>query len=496
MRYLVGTETQQAAGRSIFLSVPEALKKGVALLTRDTFLILLLAVTFVSGVFWAAVIPIWQIPDEPAHYGYIQALGEDFSFLPPQDMLLSEDIRRVNDLTGLGAVPFHNDVTQPFTAGSRQGPQEEEVRELPRSPRVQDIVSSSNPAASYPSGYYFPASLIYRLLGSQDVLTIMFGLRIFSAFLTTVTMLFSYLTLKRFFPDESAAKATALVIALSPMYIYMGMAVNVDVLVWLFFSIYLYLLTRAFTDGLSMRLNLLLALTVALGLWVKQTFLLAIPFYLILLAFLNLRGMLTPGRAVVPVLVFFATIAALDGWLYLGGDFIRTSATYGGGGETKERSVVGFIQHFRDHWPRYRWTFDTFWGNFGWLDTPLSQRSYDFLRWGSAVAAAGLVLYFITSTIRRKLDVLPLFYLALSVTFIASFTLVNYINITNGGDWLLQGRYFFPIIVPIIALQMRGLTWFVQVRPLREAVLIALVVGIVLFHVDVLFRYVLPRYYL
>ncbi|HLE81195.1 MAG TPA: DUF2142 domain-containing protein, partial [Dehalococcoidia bacterium] len=273
MRYLVGTETQQAAGRPIALSVPEALKKGVALLTRDTFLILLLAVTFVSGVFWAAVIPIWQIPDEPAHYGYIQALGEDFSFLPPQDMLLSEDIRRVNDLTGLGAVPFHNDVTQPFTAGSRQGPQEEEVRELPRSLRVQDIVSSSNPAASYPSGYYFPASLIYRLLGSQDVLTIMFGLRIFSAFLTTVTMLFSYLTLKRFFPDESAAKATALVIALSPMYIYMGMAVNVDVLVWLFFSIYLYLLTRAFTDGLSMRLNLLLALTVALGLWVKQTFL-------------------------------------------------------------------------------------------------------------------------------------------------------------------------------------------------------------------------------
>ena len=495
MRYLVGSETQQAAGRLITRNIAQAVKKGAAFLTRDTFLILLLAVTFVSGVFWAAVIPIWQIPDEPAHYGYIQALGEDFSLLPPQELRLSREIGVVDDLTGLGAVPFHNDVTQPFTGRSRQGPQEEEVRELPRSLRVQDIVSSSNPAASYPSGYYFPASLIYRLLGSQDVLTIMFGLRIFSAFLTTVTMLFSYLTLKRFFRDEATARATALIIAFSPMYIYMGMAVNVDVLVWLFFSIYLYLLTRAFTDGLSMRLNLLLALTVALGLWVKQTFLLAIPFYLILLAFLNLRGMLTPGRAVVPVLVFFATIAALDGWLYLG-DFIRTSATYGGGGETKERSVLGFIQHFRDSWPRYRWTFDTFWGNFGWLDTPLSQRSYDFLRWGSAVAAAGLVLYFITSTIRRKLDALPLFYLALSVTFIASLTLVNYINITKGGDWLLQGRYFFPIIVPIIALQVRGLTSWVSVRPLRDFVLLGLVIGIVLFQVDVLFRYVLPRYYL
>src|SRR3972149_2685669 len=332
MGYLVGTETQQAAGRSIVLSVPEALKKGVALLTRDTFLILLLAVTFVSGVFWAAVIPIWQIPDEPAHHGYIQALGEDFSLLPPQELRLSREIRVVDDLSGLGAVPFHNDVTQPFTAGSRQGPQEEEVRELPRSLRVQDIVSSSNPAASYPSGYYFPASLIYRLLGSQDVLTIMFGLRIFSAFLTTVTMLFSYLTLKRFFPDESAAKATALVIALSPMYIYMGMAVNVDVLVWLFFSIYLYLLTRAFTDGLSMRLTLLLALTAALGLWVRQPFLLAVPFYLILVVFLNFRRTLTPSHSLVSLLVFFATIAALDGWLYLGGFIVTSPDVPSGGG--------------------------------------------------------------------------------------------------------------------------------------------------------------------
>ena len=90
---------------------------------------------------------------------------------------------------------------------------------------------------------------------------------------------------------------------------------------------------------------------------------------------------------------------------------------------------------------------------------------------------------------------LPLFYLALSVTFIASLTLVNYINITNGGDWLLQGRYFFPIIVPIIALQVRGLTSWVSVRPLRDFVLLGLVIGIVLFQVDVLFRYVLPRYY-
>lgn len=495
MRHPVGTETGQPAGPPAVLSVPETLKKYVAFLTRDTFLLLLLAVTFVSGVFWAAVIPLWQIPDEPAHFGYIQSLGEDFSILA--DAPLSQEITVVYVLTGLGAVPFHRDVTQPFAAGSQQGPQEGTVKELPDSLRVQNNTTQWNPAISYPSGYYLPASLVYRLLGSQDVLTIMFGLRIFSAFLTTLTMLFGYLTLKRFFHDEAPAKAkaTALIIAFSPMYIYMGMAVNVDVLVWLFFSVYLYLLTKALTEGLSPRLNLLVALTAALGLWVKQTFLLAIPFYLILLVFLNLSKSLTPSRTVVPLLAFFATIAILDGWLYLG-DFIRTSPTYAGGTETEEASIMGFFRHLVDRWPMYRWTFDTFWGNFGWLDTPLSQRSYDFLRWGSAAAATGLVLYFITSILRRRVDVLSLFYLSLSITFIAFFILVNYIRITTGEGWLLQGRYFFPIIVPIIALQVRGLTWFVNMRPFRDIALLALVVGIILFQVDVLFRYVIPRYYL
>ncbi len=488
-----GTETEQAAGRLAVLGVPDSLKKGIAFLTRDTFLLFLLALTFVSGVFWAAVIPIWQAPDEPAHFSYIQSLGEEFSLLP--DSYLSQEIDTVQYLTGLNRVPSHTAVTQPFAADSRQGPQEETIQELPKSFRV-DRTAQSNPASIYPPGYYLPASLVYRLLSSQDVLTITFGLRIFSAFLTTLTMLFGYLTLKRFFHDEATAKATALIIALAPMYIFMGMAVNVDVLVWLFFSVYLYLLTRAFTDGLSWRLNLLVALTAALGLWVKQTFLLAIPFYLILLVFLNLRKSLTPSRTVAPFLVFFAAIAILDGWLYLG-DFIRTSPAYPGGTQTEEASVGGFFQHFREHWPNYRhFGFDAFWGNFGWLDTPLSQRPYDLIRWGSAAAAAGLVLYFITSTLRRKIDALALFYLSLSITFIASFILVNYIRIITGEGWALQGRYFFPIMLPIIALQVQGITWFVNARPLRHVLLLALVVGMVLFHVDVLFRYVLPRYYL
>lgn len=494
MMPIAGTEPAQPAGRLTVPGAWETVKKYVSFLTRDTFLMFLLALTFVSGVFWAAVIPLWQIPDEPAHFGYIQDLGERASLLP-EDKYFPAEVHTVFRQTRLAALPFHPETTQPFQSNSRDGPQEEAIKELPRSLRVERNTTEENAAKSYPSGYYLPASLVYRLLSSEDVFTIMFGLRIFSAFLTTLTVLFIYLTLKRFFRDEATAKATVLIIALSPMYIYMGMAVNVDVLVGLFFSVYLYLLTRAFTDGLSPRLNLLLALTAALGLWVKQTFLLAIPFYLILLVFLSFRRTLTPTRSLVPLLIFFATIAIFDGWLYLG-DFIRTSPDVPGATAIQERSVSGFLKHFQDYWPLYRfYGFDSFWGNFGWLDTPLSQRMYDYLRWGSAAAAGGLVIHLIRSVFSRNIDVLALFYVSLSVTFVFSFLLVSYLSLTNGQGWNLQGRYFFPMIGPIIALLVLGATSFFKARPYKGALLLAVVVGMALFHADVLFRYVIPRFY-
>lgn len=486
-------ETRDSAVSTVIRSVREAIRRGAAPVKQEKFAVFLMGVTFCSGVFWAGLIPLWQIPDEPAHYGYVQDLGEEVSLF--SDALLPRQLRTVQGLTGLGAVPFHRGATQEFAANSQEGPEEEDIKALLRSGRTERDTSQINPAASYPPAYYLLASFIYRLLASSNILTIMFGLRVFSALITSVTVLFHYLTLRRFFNDEATSRATALLIALSPMYIYMGMAVNPDVLVWLAFSVYLYLMTRAVTEGLSTRLNLGLAVTAAVGLWIKQTFLLAVPFYGILLVFLVLQKKLTPVRAVAPLAVFLGAIAVLDGWLYLG-DFIRTSPSYPGERQTEEVTAIGFLRQVRSSWTEYRWTFDTFWGNFGWLDTPLSDRVYNLVRWGSAAAAVTLGLHLLFSLVRRRPDTVSFFYLSLAITFIAFFMVINYMRIATGEGWLLQGRYFFPIIVLIIGLQVRGLTSFIPPGSVRNGVLLALVVGMVLFQVDVLVRYVLPRYYL
>src|SRR3990172_1737385 len=140
---IAGTETQQAAGRLAVRRVPETLKKSVAFLAQDTFLVLLLAATFFSGVLWAAVIPLWQIPDEPAHFGYIQDLGERASLFPEDDYYPAE-VHTVFWQTRLAALPFHPETTQPFQPDSRDGPEEDEIKELPRSLRVERNTPEEN----------------------------------------------------------------------------------------------------------------------------------------------------------------------------------------------------------------------------------------------------------------------------------------------------------------------------------------------------------------
>lgn len=468
------------------------LEQAWALTQANGFLLLLLGATFFFRVFWAAVVPAFQMPDEPQHLSYVQSLGEDLRFTPSN--WVSKEIGAVEQMTGLVRVPFHPAETQDFAADSMEGPREDELDDLPRSLRTTDDIPRADSASVYPPTYYFLASLVYRLLSGFNLLIIVFGLRVLSAVMSTGTMLFNYLTLRRFFDEDRATKSAALIIAMSPMYACMGAAVNPDVLIWLVFSVFLYLITRSFDEGLSPGMNLAIGGTIVAGALVKQTFLVAVPMYVILLAFLWYKKMLSPKHAVYSLGIVLAMVAVFDGWLYLSGH-IRTSPSYPGQHEREARTIVGFARHYYDRWTDYTNTFNSAWGVFGWLDTPFSRRLFGLIRTGSAVAAVGLVFYLARSVAERRPDLKAMFYVLISVAYIWAWTVVNYLRITSGEAWLLQGRYFFPILVPIVALLLRGLLWFVPQPRVRDALLVALVVGIVWLQTDALAGYVVPRFY-
>lgn len=458
-------------------------------LRRDGFFVLLPATAFVLGILWAMVTPLWQTPDELAHFGYVQSLGERAALFPQPN--LSRELATVYELSGMERVVGDAGVTQPFVPGSLRGSSEDEIISLPRG--LRDVVDPTldNPAAAYPPGYYLLASLVYRMLNEQDTITITFGLRIFSALLTAITVLFNYLTLRLFFKDPGTARTTAFLIALSPMYIFMGMAVNVEVLVWLFFSVYLYLMMRVLRDGLSIWMNVALGLVVGLGLLVKQTFLVGIVFYVILVGFLRLRRSMVWGQLIRAVLVFSGVVVFTAGWVYASG-FAATSPRV----PTRDVSLGGFFLHFVDGWRSYRWVLqETFWGSFGWLDTPLSQGLYAVVGMVSVVALLGFLWFLVRGTFRKDLPPSVVFFFLTTLVFAGALAVVNYVVIASGSGWFFQGRYLFPMMAPIMALLITGLTWKASPR-LKKLILLGLVGAMVLFHTVALFNHVIPRYYL
>lgn len=464
-------------------------KVGIQEVARDPFLVLLPVTVFVVGLLWVAVIPLWQTPDEPAHFSYVQSLGERTSLFPQR--FLSRELVATNELSGMEGVPGDASVTQPFVPDSDSGPAESKIASLPRELREKVDPSFGNSAAAYPPGYYLLASLVYRLLSSGDIFSIMFGLRVFSALLTSITLLFHYLTLRLYFADRTTARVTAFLIALSPMYVFMGMAVNVEVLLWLLFSIYLYLLARALREGLSAKMNLVLAVVVALGLWVKQTFMVGILFYLLLLGFLRLRRSIEWSQLIRAALMFSGVVALMAGWLYVSGTATTSPEVPPG-----EPSLAGFLAHFVRLWRSYRWALqETFWGSFGWLDTPLSQTLYAVLGFVSVSALAGFLWYIVSTKRRKELPDEAVFFSLVVVLFAGAFVVLNYLVLASGAGWFLQGRYLFPIMAPIMAILVTGLTWKAPERS-KTFLLMGMMGAMVFFHTITLFDYVIPRYYL
>ena len=94
--------------------------------------------------------------------------------------------------------------------------------------------------------------------------------------------------------------------------------------------------------------------------------------------------------------------------------------------------------------------FASFWGNFGWLQYPLPLGLYVGLALISLLAAAGVLRAFQRAgPDDRRLLVFDATSLLLAVT--------GSMIPVLGADWLPQGRYLFPTLLPILALIAQGL---------------------------------------
>lgn len=399
---------------------------------------LLLLAYLTLGTLFAVRTPVWQAPDEPAHYNYIRQLAEgDLPVIEPGDW----DQAYLNQIVGAEFDPAYS---------------------------IAEITYED----WQPPLYYLSQVPVYRLsdgsLTAMRLLSVLFGAGVVAlAYVVGCAVFDGYVP---------RALAVAAFVAFLPQHLAILGSVNNDSLAELIIAAILALLVLPWPDRPPRRRLLALGVLLGAGFLTKATVYLMAP---VAGAFLVARYWPSrPDRLRQPVrslsdlvraLLLVFVPALLLGLLWWG----RNASVYGGldviAKEAHDAVVVG--QPRTVEWiAQYglagtlgrflRTTFNSFWGQFGWMAAPLPGWMYALPAAVTLGAVVGLALAAFrpdTRTMTRDTTQLltrhlvgrqqpSLVTLVLGLTFLLTLALHVFYNLTFVQH---QGRYLFPALIPI-----------------------------------------------
>lgn len=417
--------------------------------SRPSPLVAVLLVTIVTvylglGTLYAALTPMWQVPDEPAHYNYVRSVaeGRGFPVLEQGDY----DQQYLERLTSEG---FPSDLSvEPLQYESHQPPL-----------------------------YYLLAAPVYLLFDGAVV-----PLRMLSVLVGAGVLIVAFNTTRTVFPGrpELALMVTGF-IAFIPQHVAITAGVNNDALAELVVGGTLWALAtyargtpaRAARSGSREARPWHLGLLLGGALLTKATAYVA--------AGVTVGAVLMRGhrehrhyRWIARQLAWIAVPALLLSAPW----FVRNGLTYGW------HDPLGLVQHNAvvEGQPRtYQWlaaygwvgvltrmlrtTFQSFWGQFGWMAVPLPQSFYMVLALISVLLAAGFLVWIIRrrdAYIAGSLIHHPACLLALSAAL--TFLAFGWYNLTFVQH---QGRYLYPALIPLATGAALGLDTWARILPAR-----------------------------
>jgi 4-amino-4-deoxy-L-arabinose transferase-like glycosyltransferase len=449
----------------------------IAAMRRHAPLAIILLLYLAVGALYAINTPAWQTPDEPAHYNYVRQLANGrLPIIQPGDYDQEFIVRVV-----FAGPPFPPDVSlEPMSYEDWQPP----LYYLLQTP------------ALWLSGGSLTAMRLVSLLLGMGVVALAYGLA------------------WRLLKARWLALTTAVFVAFLPQHLAIMASANNDALAELIIAAILFVLVGWIENG-EWRLEIgespqsplsnphspktlvVLGLLLGLGYLTKGT---VYPLTAVVGLAIVWRCWRRWGELVRAGLLV-AVPAGLLGLLWWG----RNVVVYGGldvlGKAAHDSVVVG--QPRTAEWVAdmgrtavvrafISTTFNSFWGQFGWMTTPMDGRVYRLLWVFTAVWVVGLLVALLWWWDRKRPSVLALVLLAL--TFLLSLAVHVVYNFTFVQH---QGRYLFPALLPIGVGVSVGLGVWLRpfIRrwpPLRYALPLGLGLAMVGLAVWALFRVIVP----
>ena len=420
-----------------------------------SWLCIILLAYLVAGALYANLMPAWQVPDEPAHYNYVRYLAEHRGF--------------------------------PVL---RQGDYSQEYLETLKSRHFPSDMSID------PIRYEFHQPPLYYLLQTPIFLATggsLIAMRLFSLFLGMLLLLVIYRMIRDIFPDmPSLALISAAFVAFIPMHVAMMAGVENDSLAELLLALAVWLSVRhvLLLDDSGGRPLARLGVVLGLILVTKTTAYVALP--LAILAVLirwwrerkgvarRLAWLLAP-----PVVIsapWYVRNALVYGWPDLLG-LARHNAVVVGQPRTMEwiaaHGMHGYLGRFA------RFTFDSFWGVFGWMGVFMDGRIYLALEMVTLAVGVGFLLACWRVCLRRRNALTSgqwgamVLLATLFLGVLAEYLGYNLIFVQH------QGRYLFPALAAIAPAWAVGFLETVKRPVSRRMALFFLILAVLWMAMDV-----------
>ena len=443
-------------------------------------------VAVLNSAAWAFLLPPLQGHDEQAHVYYAQLLAEKGKVPRPigqAGMSFSDEQTALANGLHLFDVIGNENGRPPWTNAERH-PLDEA---LAANPSRKSKIGGDEGVGAYTPLYYTVAAVAYKVASGGDLIDRIVAMRLVSALLAGVTVLFVFLFLRELLPRHRWVwPVGALAVAFQPVFAYISGVVNPDAGLAAASAATFYLLARAFRRGITPGLGAALGLTVALGILAKITMVSLVPGVALGVLLLLWRAyrerdrrpwltMTTTAAAfALPIAVYCVVNTQLwDRPLLPGGGGgggvggVVTGATGVGGPQT---SLGGYLSYlWQDYLPRlpsmYHWFngyngydvwFKSFWGAFGWGDYGFSDQALHYILYASIVLVIGaLVAAFGARRAWRSWLGPLLTYAAMIVGLLSALAYVGY-GLRPDTTGFEQGRYLLPLLAPLAAIVALG----------------------------------------
>jgi hypothetical protein len=435
----------------------------VLLLARPRWgLVAVLVLVLLRGLLWSALIPPLQGMDEGAHFASVQYIATQGKL--PNLQAPGKPSQPYSDSLIVASQGMHVSAIAPT---DRPDYSPDAVRDLAFADAAAGTRSDgTGPAAGYPPGYYAPAALFY-LAAPDNTVAQVHAIRLWSVLLGVAATGLAWLFGLEVFGRRRWAQAgLAVSVALQPMIAHQFAIVNNDALVMVAAFAALWIGVRLTREARAGRLMLLAGAVVGMGLLGKPFALAAVIPVAIGWCLGKVRYRVTDWRALVREPVFAAAgVAATYGVWIVAARLLGIAVSNGfpsvpGPAGSRTLTVYLATQYdpafleFRGIWV------DQFWGNFGWVNTPLPHAVYTVIWCFYLAIAAAVVAWVAVLPIRRlrtpeiaQLDRLITVCVGFGVGTLVLLYWIEYVYFVSVGRTdLLQGRYALMTVPALLAL--------------------------------------------